>query len=261
MLRSLGSAFKPLPRYGRKPPFVLVNGLAEQAETWFRNLPAWRRKFDVLLPNILTYDGELLHDRIARDEPISIDYLVGELHHFLTRFVQTPPYHLGGSSTGGKVIIEFAARYPDLVRKIVLFGPSGVSDEERLPIVQGVRRHDIKALVESVFNKPRRADRRLYPFYKDKLANRRWRTGLIRTVRGTLNHPVRHLFPQIPHPVLMIVGRNDMIVDPVQAEAAGRTLKNGKLVLLDDCGHAPHLEHARKVTLMVTKFLLEKSRT
>src|SRR5690242_19124051 len=33
-----------LPRqsaYGRRPALVLVNGLAEQAETWFRNLGAW----------------------------------------------------------------------------------------------------------------------------------------------------------------------------------------------------------------------------
>ena len=43
--------------YGRRPPLILVNGLAEQAETWFRNQRFWSRLFDVHAPNILAYEG------------------------------------------------------------------------------------------------------------------------------------------------------------------------------------------------------------
>src|SRR5207248_7475934 len=98
-----------LPRlspYGRKPSLVLVNGLAEQAETWFRNLRAWRRRFDVHAPNILAYDGPAFQRRVADGQPIDVAYLVGQLHTYLDAFVQAPPYFVIANSMGGKVAVE-----------------------------------------------------------------------------------------------------------------------------------------------------------
>jgi pimeloyl-ACP methyl ester carboxylesterase len=250
--------FSPLtPRYGRKPILILMNGLAEQGESWYRNIPAWRRRFEVHTPNIMAYSGDRLHSRIDAGEPISIEYIVEQLHHYVCHYVQSPPYHFAGSSTGGKIVAEFAVKYPDLVNRVVLFGPSGVSDVERLPVVQGVRRHDTSALVNSVFHNPRKADPRLASYYKTAFADRRWRTGFIKTVRGTLNHSIRQTLPKLHHPTLMIVGLNDQIVDPQQAIEAGRTLPQGRLVELPKCGHAPHLESWRKVNKLVIKFLQE----
>src|SRR5262245_47036336 len=98
--------------YARRHPLILLNGLAEQAESWYRNRRFWGRYFDVHTPNILVYEGEAIHQRIAAGQPISVDYLVQQLHTYLTQFVQTPPYHLVSSSLGGKVAVEFAVRYP-----------------------------------------------------------------------------------------------------------------------------------------------------
>src|SRR5262245_19213791 len=89
--------------YGRKPSLVLVNGLAEQPESWYRNHRYWRRYFDVFMPNVLVYDGEAIHARLKRKQPISVDYLVEHLHLYLTHFVQSPPYHFVASSLGGKI--------------------------------------------------------------------------------------------------------------------------------------------------------------
>src|SRR5207244_3274725 len=144
--------------YGRKPALVLVNGLAEQAETWYRNVRAWRRHFDVHTPNIISYHGAVLHRRIAEGLPIDIDYLVGQLHTYLNSFVQTPPYFLIGNSMGGKVVVEYAVRYPEQVARLVLLCPSGLGDEERLPIIEGVRRNDMRGMVDSVFFDVRRVN-------------------------------------------------------------------------------------------------------
>ena len=46
-------ADRQLPRYVRRPPLVLINGLAEQPESWYRNVAHWRRHFDVFTPNEL----------------------------------------------------------------------------------------------------------------------------------------------------------------------------------------------------------------
>ena len=76
-------------QYGRKQPLVLINGLAEQAESWYRNRKYWTRFFDVYTPNILAFEGEALHRKIAARQQISVEYLVQQLHTFLDEFVQT----------------------------------------------------------------------------------------------------------------------------------------------------------------------------
>jgi pimeloyl-ACP methyl ester carboxylesterase len=241
--------------YARRQPLVLINGLSEQAESWFRNLPFWRRYFDVYLPNMLVYDGPGLHERIDAGLPISVDYLVEQLHLYLTHFVQTPPYHLVAASLGGKIAIEYAVRYPTEVSRLVLLCPSGMGDEERLPIVEGVRRNDMKALIDSVFHDPRKLDSRLLTYYQRQFASRRWRAGLLRTIRGTMEHVVRDRLCEVGQPTLLVSGDDDKIVDPaVAAEAAGR-LPQGHYLSIPQCGHAPQMEKPWLINRLVVHFL------
>jgi pimeloyl-ACP methyl ester carboxylesterase len=249
-LRSLHS-----PPYARRQPLVLINGLTEQPESWFRNLGYWRRHFDVHPPNLLIYDGPALHRRIDAGLPISIDYLVEELHRYLHSYVQTPPYHLVAASLGGKVAVEYAARRPEQVSRLVLLCPSGMGDKEHLPLVEGVRRSDLKSLVESVFWDPRAADPDLLAYYRRQFANRRWRLGLLRTIRGTRDHSVRDRLAQVPQPTLLISGREDRIVDPRTAAEAAKRLPQGHHLFIPQCGHAPQMEKLWLVNRLVVRFL------
>ncbi len=241
--------------YARRQPLVLINGLSEQAESWFRNATFWRRYFDVYLPNLLVYDGPALHHRIDEGLPISVDYLVEQLDLYLESFVQTPPYHLVAASLGGKIAIEYAVRYPEKVSRLVLLCPSGLGDEERLPIVEGVRRNDLKALVDSVYYNPRRLDAKLLDYYQRQFANRRWRSGLLRTIRGTMDHCVRERLPQVGQPTLLVSGREDRIVNPAHAAEAAKLLPQGQYLNLPRCGHAPQMEKAGFINRLVVHFL------
>jgi pimeloyl-ACP methyl ester carboxylesterase len=253
-LRSWLGRFQINP-YARRQSLVLLNGLAEQPESWFRNHRFWRRYFDVTMPSLLVYDGPALHRRIDQGLPISVDYLVEQLHLYLESFVQAPPYHLVAASLGGKVAVEYAARYPDRVGRVVLLCPSGMGDAERLPIVEGVRRNDLKALVDCVFCDPRRLDPNLLVYYRRQFANRRWRTGLLRTIRGTMDHCVRQRLPQVPQPTLLVSGREDRIVNPQHAASAAKLLPQGQYVSLPRCGHAPQMERPWLVNRLVVHFL------
>jgi pimeloyl-ACP methyl ester carboxylesterase len=241
--------------YARRQPLVLINGLAEQAESWYRNHPFWRRHFDVYMPNLLVYDGPALHERIEADAPISVDYLVEQLHAYLESFVQTPPYHLVAASLGGKIAVEYAVRYPDRVARLVLLCPSGMGDVERLPIVDGVRRNDPRSIVESVFHNTSRVDPRMLLYYQRQFANRRWRLGLLRTVRGTMDHGVRDRLPELTQPTLLVSGREDRIVDPKQAMRASKLLPHGHFRCIPRCGHAPQMERPWLTNRLVLHFL------
>jgi len=249
------------PRYERRSPLVLINGLAEQAESWYCNLETWRRHFEVHTPHLLAYDGGALQRRIDASLPIDIDYLVEQLRLYIDDFVPTGPVFVVANSMGGKVAVEFAARYPDRVARMVLLCPSGLSQEERLPVVEGVRRNDPRSLIDSVFHDARHADPNLLGYYVQKFASRKWRGGLMRTLRGTMEHRVADRLPQVPQPTLLVVGRQDRIVNPEEAIAAAVRLPQGRLVVLSECGHAPQIEKADVVNPMVVDFLQGRERT
>jgi pimeloyl-ACP methyl ester carboxylesterase len=254
LLRSLRDYCRPHP-YSRRMPLVLVNGLAEQAESWFRNHRYWRRYFDVHMPNMLVYDGPTLHRRIGADQPISVDYLVEQLCRYLEDFVQTPPYHFVASSLGGKIVIELAVRYPSLVSRLVLLCPSGLGDKEQLPVVEGVRRNDLRSLIDSVFFDPRQMEPDVQDYYSRQFANRRWRAGLLRTIRGTMDHCVRPRLCQVTQPTLLVSGKNDRIVNPRYAEEVVRELPQGHYLEIPKCGHAPQIEKPGLINRLVVHFL------
>lgn len=247
--------------YGRRQQVVLINGLAEQAESWFRNRRFWGRFFEVHAPNILVYDGEAIQARIANKEPITVDYLVQELHTYLTRFVQTPPYHLVASSLGGKVAVEFAVRYPHLVNRVVLLCPSGMGDEEQLPVMEGVMRGNMHSVVKSVFHKPRFVDRDIVRYYQTQLNSRKWKAGLLRTIRGTLDYTVREQLKQVAAPTLLVTGEQDKVCDPKTAAEAAKNLKIGHFLAIPKCGHAPQIEKAWLINRLVVHFLTSSKPT
>jgi abhydrolase domain-containing protein 6 len=241
--------------YARRQSLVLLNGLCEQPESWFRNVKVWRRHFDVFMPNLLCYDGAILQSRIEAGDPITVDYLVEELHQYLVRFVQAPPYHLVAASLGGKVAVEYAARYPQRVGRLVLLCPSGLGVTERLPIVDGARRGDLRSIIESAFFDTRRVDPNLLAFYKTRLADRRWRHGLLRTIRGTMGHTVRGRLADVKAPTLVVSGRDDKIVCAREAAEAAKELPHGHYLCLSRCGHAPQMERPGFINRLVVHFL------
>jgi len=207
------------------------------------------------MPNILAFEGNALHRRIQGGEPITVDYIVGQLHTYLEQFVQRPKYHIVASSLGGKVAVEFATRYPELVNRIVLVCPSGMGDEEKLPFMEGVRHNDMTAVVGGVFYKRRVIDSAMVTYYKSVFPSRRWKLGMLRTVRGTMDHSVRAKLKLVQSPTLLVACEEDKIVDPREAESAVRELRDGHFLMIPKCGHAPQIEKAWLINRLVAHFL------
>jgi abhydrolase domain-containing protein 6 len=241
--------------YRRAQPLILVNGLAEQGESWYLNRSVWQKHYDVHLPGILVYDGPVMQERLAGGGPINIDFLTDRLAEYLDRFVQSPPYHLVASSLGGQISVEYAVRHKEKVGKLVLLCPSGFGSDERLPIMEGARSKNFQALVESTFFDHRRASPRIVKYYEQKFASKPWRRALFETVRGTKSHSVRDRLPLLDRPTLVICGREDRIVDPHAVYEAAKDIPNHRFVMVPDCGHAPQLERSRLINRLVVEFL------
>jgi pimeloyl-ACP methyl ester carboxylesterase len=89
-----------------------------------------------------------------------------------------------------------------------------------------------------------------------KFNDRRWKKGVLKTLRGTVGHSVAPILSQIPHPTLLIWGENDHVISDVAGSirAADQILKV-RQVVIPKCGHAPQIEKSRLVNQLVLRFL------
>ena len=254
--------FFDLPRLNtskRPAPLILVNGLAEQSESWFANLTHWSRHFDVKVPELLVYDGDSLHRRIDEGGEVTVDYLTDRLANFLDEYVQRPPYNLVGSSLGGQIILTYATRYPEKAGRLVLLCPSGLHGDENLPMMEGVRRSQYDTLVQSVFHRSHFASEDLVAVIERKFQDRKWKKGVLRTLRGTVGHSVAPLLSRVTQPTLLIWGENDQVISDVPGSIrAADQMLNVRQVVIPRCGHAPQIEKSRLVNQLVLRFLRDK---
>lgn len=243
----------------RRQTVVLLNGLAEQCSTWYRNVDAWREHLDLHVPELAPYDGDAVHDRIDQGEPIDVPYLVDRLRDYLDQQDITGPCHLVASSMGGKTAVEFALAYPERVERLVLVCPSGLSETEALPIIDGVRRSDIRGVIESIVSDPSCVDPDVIEHYRKRVQDRRWRSGFLRTIRGTMPHQVRDRVEMLAQPTLLVVGLEDRVVSPIDSLEASRVIANCELLAIPGCGHAPQIEQADLINERVVDFLMSSA--
>lgn len=145
---------------------------------------------------------------------------------------------------------------------MVLLCPSGLHGEENLPMMEGVRRSQYDTLVRSVFHHKRFATDELVDAIGRKFQDRKWKKGVLRTLRGTVGNSVNSLLERVPHPCLVIWGADDRVIAdvPGSVRAADRMLK-ARQVVIPKCGHAPQIEKARLVNHLVVRFLRDRLKT
>ena len=257
------STFTGSTPISRPRPLILVNGLAEQSESWFANRTPWSRHFDVKVPEILVYDGDSLHRRIDAGGEVTVDYLTDRLATYLDEFVQRPPYHLVGLEPG-------RPDHPDLRRapprrrssRLVLICPSGLHGDENLPMMEGVRRSQYDTLVKSVFHRSHFASDELVEAIEQKFQDRKWKKGVLRTLRGD-RRPLGGAAARAgPAPDAADLGRERPVISDVAGSirAADQMLKV-RQVVIPKCGHAPQIEKSRLVNQLVLRFLRDRLKT
>ena len=156
---------------------ILINGLAEQGESWYRNRDDWQQHFDVQMPGILVYDGPVLQERMQQpraDQRRLSDRSADGIPRQVRADAALSPRGQQPRRADRRRILRPPSRK---VGRMVLLCPSGMGGEERLPITEGARHKNYQGLVESVFYDRRLAGPGVVQYYERKFASRSWRQG------------------------------------------------------------------------------------
>jgi pimeloyl-ACP methyl ester carboxylesterase len=186
------------------------------------------------------WDGFELAGEVRRHQlPAPLDETVGD-----------EPAAIVGNSYGGFVALDFAARRPDLVEKLVLldaplmdhdFSPEFmeyVEEEERL-----IEAGEMGAAVELNL-----------AFWCPDIADRVRPMAAAALERENAELPNPDL-GAIRTPTLVAVGEDDKPDFKAIAERLARELPNAELVVIDGAGHLPPLERPDETASLVGRFL------
>ena len=183
-----------------------------------------------------------------------------------------------GSSMGGFIGAELALSFDTRVERLVLVSAAGLSTEyvARRPalalarVVSAAFPHAL-VLESAVVRRPRlrRAAMQLMIRYPEKLSVpladelvlSSGKPGFVPALKALLEYSYRERLPAIEIPVLIVWGRNDLLV-PVSDAVRYRRLigDNARVEVFEDTGHVPMLERPSRFNDLLRAFLAGKAR-
>jgi pimeloyl-ACP methyl ester carboxylesterase len=252
------------------PPIVFVHGLAGCWQNWLENIPHFARDHRVIALDLPGFGSS---EMPAEDISISgyakvVDALLKQLGIESAVFV--------GNSMGGFVAGEVALSFATRVERLVLVSAAGLSieDRKRQPLMTlarvwaagatwvgakggsavATRRRARRAALQLVLRYPEK----LSPAMAYELVQGSGAPGFMDALGALLEHSYREELARIEVPVLIVWGRNDMLVPRGDAREYEDLIgANARRVMFDDTGHVPMIERPNEFNAAVEEFLAE----
>lgn len=164
-----------------------------------------------------------------------------------------------GHSFGGRVIIKMFERdnLPFKISKLILTGSAGIVPEKskKQKIREGIFRFTRKIYTskpfEKVFSGVIESMRKSVGSADYNAASATMRKILIKVV----NEDLRHIFPKVTPPTLLIWGRNDTATPVKDGEMMEKSMQNAKLYILENSGHYTFLDEMFEFNRLIKRFL------
>jgi pimeloyl-ACP methyl ester carboxylesterase len=261
---------------GEGSPLLLLHGHEQSATSWRWVIPALARTHRVLAVS-LPGTGE--------SESATGDHAPGnDMTPFIAAFLDTlsvdPPLDVVGHSAGGAIALRLALADPDRIHTLTLVDSAGLGRAVHpllaLDTLPGVG--ELAIMISRIpggavartgmstamlFAQPWRIPAEFLAEHH-ALGRRPGQLETSTTVARALFGPdgqrqilLEHL-PTLTTPTLVIWGGCDYVLPAHQAQTAVDLLPHGRLALLPDCGHLPHVEQPERFAAVLGAWLSEQ---
>ena len=239
---------------GNGEPLVVIHGGGGDARTWNLNIAELADKFTIYAPDLPGYGGS---------EPLGDSYYIPELADFVEEFADSlglKQFYLVGHSLGGGVALNFALKFPDKIKKLVLISSLCLGSE----IAFWIRLFSIPALVKSI-GKVFMALLKGIKWVAEQLNPAKVFMVLspaVMTVGGNIStfHQQRLVLeprlPEVKMPTLLVWGARDPVVPVMQAYRAAKAIPDCRVEVFMKRGHNVHRDELKKFSSILTGFLV-----
>jgi pimeloyl-ACP methyl ester carboxylesterase len=239
-----------LHRAGRGSTVLFLHG-AGGVPQWLPFLDSWAERYEVLVPEHPGFGGS--------DDPLWIRSMP-DLAMFYLDFIEEmglDRIHLIGNSLGGWLAAEILIRDRARFRSLAQLAPAGIR-------IKGVPCGDNfiwgpEEAVRNLYHDQSFADRvlALQPTEEqmDLMLKNRFTVAKFGWQPRWFNPDLEKWLHRIKLPSLIVWGNEDKIMPPANAALWQARLPDARLVMLNKCGHLPHIEQATAVARHVSEFL------
>lgn len=236
---------------GEGQPIIVLHGLMgtlSNFEGVFDYFSA--NGYKVLIPELPIYSLPILKTNVKSLAKFLKDFLK---HKNIDEAI------LLGNSLGGHVALYFTKLNLPNVKALVLAGSSGLYEKSLGDTYP--KRGDyeyIKRKTEEVFYDPKVATKESID---EIFAGVNDRNKVIRTLalaKSAIRHNMAKDLPKLNTPACVIWGKNDTVTPPEVAVDFQKLLPDADLFWLDECGHAPMMEHPDKFNEILHNWLKER---
>lgn len=148
---------------------------------------------------------------------------------------------LVGHSFGGKVAAIIAAKYPNLVSKLILIASAGIPHPKKY--------YQFKKFV------PNRLIKKIPLFLRSAFVSRDYKQAgkLLPIFKTLVKENIQPIFSKINIPSLIIWGKNDKELSTKDGEKIHQLIKKSKLAIIP-AGHFPFWENPQKTAKLIRQF-------
>jgi 2-hydroxy-6-oxonona-2,4-dienedioate hydrolase len=232
-----------------KQPLLLLHGLMGGLSNFGPAIDHFSKTYNVVMPTLPIYEMPMLS--------VSLDGLLA----FVEEFVAYKGYeqvHLIGNSLGGHLALMYVLKNPKGSASLTLTGSSGLYENAMGTTFP--KRGDyefIKKKTQETFFDPAIATQELIDELFATVNDRNKALRIIMTSKSAVRNNLSDRLKEIKCPTLLIWGRNDGVTPPFVGEKFHELISQSRLVWVEECGHAPMMEHPQKFNDILEVFLTE----
>lgn len=241
--------FRFIETEGGEGTLLLLHGLFGALSNFQGIISHFSRKMNVVVPMLPIFELPIRQLSVAG------------LAAYVAELVAHKNYgkvHVLGNSLGGHIALLYAMSHPDNIASITLTGSSGLF--ESAMGTSFPKRGDyefIKNKTAATFYNPEVASKALIDEVYDIVNDRNKAIRIIATSKSAVRHNLGDNLHEIEAPTLLIWGREDNVTPAFVGEKFHELIKNSKLVFVEECGHAPMMEHPDIFNQHLESFLNE----
>ena len=213
---------------------------------------------------VITYDHRGQGKSQVPADGFDMDTLTGDAAA-LIKALNAQPCHFAGLSMGGFVGMRLAARFPELIRSLVLMETSAQPEpEENIPkyrMLNGlvkllgtwaVKGPVMKIMFGRKFLEDRQRKDLRKQWAKELTSNKK---TITRAVEGVINrHGVEQELKNIQCPTLVMVGDQDVATVPAKGRYIQQHIPGAELVIIPGAGHSSSVEEPVFVNQRLEEF-------
>lgn len=233
---------------GSGKPIVILHGLMGSLSN-FQGVTDYfpKKGYKVIIPMLPIYDLPLLKTNVKQ--------FAQYVNSFIDHLELTDAILLG-NSLGGHIGLLVSLLFPEKIKGLIITGSSGLYENsmgESYP-----KREDrgyMTRKCQEVFYDPKVATDEIIDEVFETVNDRKKLIKILAIAKSAIRHNMAKDLPKIQVPTAIIWGENDIVTPPDVGHDFNRLLPNSNLYWIENCGHAPMMEHPDLFNDLMVKWL------